>query len=100
MRLNIRCCCQPTKIFGTLEVPAGSIDRMGFNVCLAGPVPKLSTQIPNTLTSTQFHHIQIKPFGPVMGIKEWAVYSDDRPIEFWRKLPGFKEGDCAPQTIY
>jgi hypothetical protein len=27
------------------------------------------------------------------GFGELAVYSDDRPIEFWRTMPGFEEGN-------
>lgn len=27
--------------------------------------------------------------------EEVAVYSDDRPIEFWRKIATFREGDAV-----
>lgn len=80
MRLNIRCCCQPLKIFGTLEVKQEWVDREEFIVPFR-----------DNLT---FHYerIILKTFRNGL-LKELAVYSDDRPIEFWRQLPEFREGD-------
>jgi hypothetical protein len=37
------------------------------------------------------HYIEIKEYMHGLFRREWAIYSDDRPIEFWRKIPGFIE---------
>ena len=95
MKLNVRCCCQPTKILGTFEVPNGA--GRGFMLyTMEFPHEPISMMVtPSEIAPTipaynrAEHWIQIKTFG----YGESAVYSDDRPIEFWRRFPQFKEGD-------
>ena len=70
-RFNVRCCCQPQKILGTMELATSY------------PHPKLAT-------SKGWTQIELRSFfnGNEM---EFAVYSDDRPIEFWRQFASFQE---------
>jgi hypothetical protein len=57
--------------------------------CALGAPPPLSVDI---CTET----IEIRCFVDCDAkISEMAVYSDDRPVQFWRKVPGFIEGDCV-----
>jgi hypothetical protein len=94
-RLNVRCCCQPQKILGTLEVSSlerNQIIRM-FNLGSASVLEYYcgeSCEISAPRVST--HIIKIREFknGP-WSEPEYAVYSDDRPIEFWRQFLSFQE---------
>lgn len=88
MRLNVRCCCQPTKIFGTLEVPEAAIKRRLYMIATAEIA---AAKYPSQITYIKHHCIQIKQFGSHWPLEE--AITDNRPIEFWRKIPGFKEGD-------
>jgi len=100
--LNVRCCCAPKKILGTLEVPSDWAVRPGrWPLKLYGPLPTLKEVLAELEKSPQ----KIPYTSVVIDIRrfqEWdseamgynralAVYSDDHPIEFWRKIPGFKE---------
>lgn len=85
----VRCCCQPTKIFGFIQLHSKS-------------------QMQNVLDNCGYAHtVELKAMQEVAPIrldrerppmqaeltvqKELAIYSDDRPIEFWRTIPGFLE---------
>jgi hypothetical protein len=78
----VRCCCQPTNIFGFLR-----LDRR------AGP----TVSVPDIFGSV--HQLELKTFcsappnyaAPAEAGAEIAVYSDDRGIDFWRRIPGFVE---------
>lgn len=68
----VRCCCQPTKVLGFL--------RADPNVrCLM--VPMIGGSV-----ALELRQIHDPRFG-----SEVAVYSEDRGIDFWRKVPGFVE---------
>ncbi len=89
MRLNVRCCCQSNKIFGTLDVlnPEASTFRIvrPFTIEASPPFPPkpLETEL-----------LLIREICDFVGVAvERAVYSEDRPLEFWRTVPGFVEGD-------
>jgi len=93
MRLNVRCCCTPTKILGTLEVPPRAIERQGFGIysmqsAAPGDWAKL-LDAGQSLLRRKTEWIEIRSFGG----GEPAIYSEERPVEFWRGLPSFKEGD-------
>lgn len=88
----VNCCCQPDVLFGFLRLPEGGLlhvvkDRDGtehrielkrlrqartFSSALMLDSAKVALEIPETA-------------------EEIAIYSDDRPLEFWRTLPGFRE---------
>lgn len=94
-RLNVRCCCQPTKVLGTIEVPE-IVARGGFfNV----PIP--ITDRPLDVVSIEVRKIALGRCSDLereLGLpadREFAVYSEERPIEFWRAFPSFREGDAV-----
>ena len=87
-RLNVRCCCQPQKILGTLEVP---------NVLRNYIVVRERFELKTSSSAASFvdepvktYQVEIRTLVTGNG-REHAIYSDDRPIEFWRKIIGFRE---------
>lgn len=96
-RLNIRCCCQPQKIFGTLDVP--SISRHIVVMIVEEPRRSCSdgpggVDFKEISQGPRYETIKLRDFIKPSGT-EIAVYSDDRPIEFWRQFSSFKEGDMV-----
>ncbi len=99
-RLNVRCCCQPQKILGTLELRSLALRQ---EVYIPPEYPSIWSkpeaineivQVPpyETIVLRQFYHL-------ATGELELAVYSDDRPIEFWRKFKGFREATSESDEI-
>lgn len=91
----VRCCCQPQKIFGFLQLEDDKarhtiIDRNGH------------AHVADIRISSD---ITISSVGEVQHMDP-AVYSDDREIEFWRTIPGFVEATVpikdrpAPSDVY
>lgn len=76
--LNVRCCCQPTKILGQLPV--------------SDPSPSHFRVVDS---DGQGHLIEIREVWDYLSkggmTHESAIYSEDRPIAFWRTIPGFVE---------
>jgi hypothetical protein len=98
-RLNVRCCCQPQKILGTIELR--SLER--FQRLLIPRVLKASfinfdgDSLVEIAPSDVYADIKLRDFVRPWTFKtELAVYSDDRPIEFWRQFPQFREDDAIP----
>jgi len=88
-RINVRCCCQPQKILGSLKVP-NDIAKTGGKFAISEEVSISSFKHENLLESPKVHRIQIRAF--TNGDKvESAVSSEDRPIEFWRNIESFEE---------
>lgn len=101
-KLNVRCCCLPETVFGTLQVP----DDVGVEARL-----RRVFQLDIVLTQSVHDFKMADALKPVnyepryaevrhlwttdTGVckLELAVYSDDRPIEFWRTVRGFVEGE-------
>lgn len=103
-RLNVRCCCTPTKIFGTMEVPDNVLWNGATFPVLLIPEREHWTHDPNTLVKhnqTEWHRITVMKFRSriratvtediILDNDELAVYSDDRPREFWLRVPTFQE---------
>lgn len=86
-RYPVRCCCSPDIVFGHLELVDGlrADDRV--------PVMKKVKFGPGADGVTfRYEQIRVRRYiDRSRGIDEIAVYSDDHPIEFWRKLRGFTE---------
>jgi hypothetical protein len=78
--LNVRCCCTPEKVLGTMPWREGS-ESMHFasKASLFDPPKKVT--------------VRVRHFMHADGFNELAVYGDDRGVEFWRTIPGFREGD-------
>jgi hypothetical protein len=90
-RLNVRCCCEGEKILGTLDLAIlQPVQRIYVLPVSEGWTPN---DDPMGFVDIEVHTIQLKEISLPRGRTEIAVYSDDRPIEFWRRLSGFKEGN-------
>lgn len=97
MKLNVRCCCDGTRILGTLQVEEGArytqtvrifIEPRTIDVwTVSKKEPEAVPCEPSTDTAT------LKTLSGPGHHRELAVYSDDRPIEFWRRVAGFVEGE-------
>lgn len=96
MKLNVRCCCKGEKILGTLEVQDGYVnDGVFIRLHLFEERPDTSTLAadPEAVQNNIKTAIVRKFYDGKHLSAEFAVHSDSRPIEFWRKVMGFKEGD-------
>lgn len=79
----VRCCCDGSRVVGFLRLPVDA----GPEVTIferPGPLP-LDDPHADLLNITR-HTIRLRHFG-----HERAVYSEDRPVEFWRGIAGFVE---------
>jgi hypothetical protein len=108
-RLNVRCCCQPQKILGTLDVPEWAVKDGHFTVLPSRSPGSLSFDANRTIRPSRVDRVEIREIVlgahsslaerlsrvPLPPMREFAVYSEERPIEFWRKVPGFREGDAV-----
>lgn len=96
-KYEVRCCCQPRKVFGTLSGPV--LDAPGrFKVRLKSYYEKFlkSTHLPHQPSVKIFDYqeveVKVMYLDPGFGMKSiLAIYSEDRPIEFWRDVVGFEE---------
>lgn len=84
----VRCCCQPGRIFGFLSLDGRQsthtiLDRYGrphtVELRALQELASVTFPLPPDMSAVKETH------------RETAIYSDDRPIEFWRTIPGFLE---------
>jgi hypothetical protein len=89
----VRCCCTPTKIFGFMKLkityrgPLVVRDNIGTRHKIE--IRLISTM--RTGPSLDFDKGPIAEMTSMQREDELAIYSDDRPIEFWRNIPDFLE---------
>lgn len=76
MHIPIRCCCQPVKILGYLNLPR--------SVVRTGPVQLLNLQ-------GQKQTIELRVFVKNQEEQETAIYSEERPKEFWQNFNPYSE---------
>lgn len=102
----VRCCCTPKKIFGFVQVdqnqgPGVTTLKMddGSGVALVELKNITLTKIPPPMTAYEFHQLRLVELGPSSKI-ELAAYSDDRPLEFWRRIEGFVEVQSQREEDY
>ena len=82
----VRCCCTPQKVFGFLRLPVSVVDNGPFITVAEVRTGK------GTKTKWKTHRICLRHIAMLYGHQmELAIYSDDRPIEFWRRIEGFME---------
>lgn len=89
MRMNVRCCCDPSVVIGTLEVPAGVYGVLHIP-------PRLTAR--GNILSPEWSPVECLKVGEVLfpdGTRERAIKSEDRPDEFWDTLHSFRRGDRA-----
>ncbi len=91
--LPVRCCCTPDKIFGFLQVEETEFTPVVVDRTGRPHVLEIRTFSDCRRVYASFDLEQRKVPVPLRrdGHRERAVYSDDRPIEFWRSIPGFVE---------
>lgn len=80
----IRCCCEPTKVLGFM--------RLRESIVQSGQ-PLVVTTISEALKVEQWP-VELRPMEEVhcdQWEQEMAIYSEDRPVEFWRRIRGFVE---------
>lgn len=84
-RLNIRCCCTPQKILGSLPWPGWPANVAGTHrAFLVEPGAAYAGQRIETVI------VEIRQFvDPDEPYTEWAIYGDDKPVEFWQKIRGY-----------
>lgn len=94
----IRCCCSPLTLFGWLEGPA---DVSEFWVPERLQAPVWNAPGSAAVPIHRGHRVQVMLFGRIAGDgmreHEHAIYSDDRPAEFWQALQGFTP--ASPEDI-
>lgn len=98
----VRCCCTPKKVFGFIKMEAPYpnerfpvvrtlVDNMGT----PQSIKLMSIFVNKNFCGSITERISPPDYMLEHTVPEVAIYSDDRPIEFWRTIPGFVE---APQT--
>lgn len=87
IRLEVRCCCQPRKLFGTLPVEAGDWRAHRFEYM--DPM----AHIGDLPSEARVRSIELEPamFKGKRGAPYLALKSGRYPIETFRKIPGFEE---------
>lgn len=92
--LPVRCCCTPTKIFGFLQVPAHAA-RVN-EISIGEHRIEIKDFVDGRVAMPSYgEYLRAEPLPEYSPRTERAVYSDDRPLEFWRSMPGFMEAACA-----
>jgi hypothetical protein len=86
-RINVRCCCNPELIYGTLPWNENGY-RVRFNKLK--PFKPYAQFNPNEDIEAIELEVDVCY---VDGMKELAYRSNDIPIETFRLLPGFIEGE-------
>lgn len=85
MRYAVRCCCQPQKILGWLDGP----DHVpNFRVSEVFE-PHRPHRDSSPLDMAPTHLVEVRNFMHEDGSVERAIYSEERPLEFWKKIRGF-----------
>jgi hypothetical protein len=98
--LAVRCCCQPVKVVGFLRLPRKiAAAQVTTIVDIAGQRHEI--QIREMASYDEACRIMMNGGKLVSYLKgdvvqpraelERAIYSEERPIDFWRRIPGFVE---------
>lgn len=85
MKYAVRCCCRPEKVLGHLNGPAGV---PGFYVTFRESFSNRHQEAHYVRPEAPVY-VEVRAFRHEDGSRELAVYSDDRPIEFWAQIPSF-----------
>lgn len=77
----VRCCCKPHKVLGFLQLTEDQYFRRQFTTPYLDGAVSL-----RPITESK------RDFDTGLSVTwEIAIYSEDRPIEQWRRVPGFIE---------
>ena len=84
----VRCCCTPTKILGHLDLPDGLRDGQRYRIVERAPLTKRPY---GRASSVRMHDAVLRRYRKAdNNVDEIAIYSDDRPINFWRNIYGLR----------
>lgn len=93
--LPVRCCCTPQKVFGFLQLPEAAARADAVEITdERGQVHRVTIRrFADYRRASLRYTPDLRPqeFDDISAKTEAAVYSDDRPREFWRSLPGYME---------
>ena len=87
MRYAVRCCCMPRNVLGWLHLPTLPAGIRSLEVPEACG---WSSGLEQPRESPRRHLVKLRMYEGMGGFQELAVYSDDRPLDFWLKLSGFE----------
>lgn len=101
-RYEVRCCCEPEKLLGYVDLPRADY-RSGEKTFVLRLV---RTAIRRSVDDDKVDpardrraEIEFRRYrDPKKGIDQIVVYSDDHPLDFWNQLAGFgaaKHADVA-----
>jgi hypothetical protein len=79
----VRCCCTPTKVLGFMRLSEDALRLPKFWVQSRDGREEIE------LRMMEDSHKDFR--GEVTWDREIAVYAEERPIGFWRQIPGFIE---------
>jgi hypothetical protein len=87
MRYEVRCCCNPDKLLGWLDGPDNVRAFMvgGYAVAVRNLGCFDLVDVEGSESADGSVLVERVP------IVKRAIPSDERPLEFWRALPGFEE---------
>jgi hypothetical protein len=81
----VRCCCTPTKIFGFIRIPERLYRPGIMRLPMRSQLHSMGT-IDDARTTDALLEVKTIYRGREI---ELAVYSDDRPYQFWMDVDGF-----------
>lgn len=97
----VRCCCTPQKVFGFIKLPIEKDVRLPDHRTIQDamgdyhPIKLMPIYVNRHygVSVNCYDYMNARPPDEVLEhtTPEIAIYSDDRPIEFWRTIPGFVE---------
>jgi hypothetical protein len=110
-RYPVRCCCNPLQLLGYLDLHREGLCDGATAIVYERYMPPAASFFsldpdakPFVMLGGRRHQIELRRIRGLdqtdKFIDEIAVYSDDRPIEFWRKIHGFSEMRGQPFTFH
>jgi hypothetical protein len=95
-RVQVRCCCTPTKVLGTLPAPVGGASERTFQLTSGGMLKLGVRHYAQRVCVSQ--ELLDRAADPVVAaylqqgnVNELAYYSEDTPLEVLRLVPEFRE---------
>jgi hypothetical protein len=95
-RLQVRCCCTPTKVLGSLPAPEGQDKYRTFQLRGGGELLLMlrnycqRTQVTDELLARAADPV-VAAYLQQVNVSEPAYYSEDTPLEVLRRIPEFLE---------
>jgi hypothetical protein len=84
MRYAVRCCCKPEKVLGWLHLPPGVHMVQVPEACGWSSGQEVPRESPKR------HRVELREYRDDYGRREWVVYAEGRPLDFWMTLSGFE----------